>query len=107
VPYFKVGLAYYIWVIQNGSGGVATATSPSGNSLDGAGGTWGFVLNPGLALQLDVIERNAARTMDAELGINHTYLFVELHYADISNFHSSHAMVLSDTTFNAGMAFEF
>lgn len=107
VPYLKAGIGYYIWVIQNGSGGVATATDPGGHKLDGAGGTWGFVLSPGLALQLDVIERGAARTMDAELGINHTYVFVELHYADISNFHSSHAMVLSDTTFNAGMAFEF
>jgi hypothetical protein len=107
VPYFKFGLAYYIWVIQNGSGGVATAMDPNGNKLDGAGGTWGFTLQPGLAFQLDIIDQSAARTMDAELGINHTYVFVELHYADISNFHSSHAMVLSDTTFNAGIAFEF
>jgi hypothetical protein len=108
VPYFKVGLGYYIWVIQNGSGGVTTVT-PQGstNRLNGAGGTWGYVLNPGLALQLDVIDQSAARSMDAELGINHTYLFVELMYADISNFHSAHAFVLSDTTFNAGIAFEF
>jgi hypothetical protein len=105
VPYFKVGLGYYIWVIQNGSGGVSTA-GPS-NNLNGAGGTWGYVLNPGLALQLDILEAGAARSMDAEIGINHTYLFVELMYADISNFHSAHAFVLSDTTFNAGVAFEF
>src|SRR5581483_5125848 len=57
VPYVKVGLGYYIWVIQNGSGGVATTTSTSGSKLDGAGGTWGYVLNPGLALQLDIIEQ--------------------------------------------------
>lgn len=107
VPYFKIGLAYYMWFIQNGSGGIATYTNPAGGKEDGMGGTFGFVLNPGLAFQLDIIDKAAARTMDTELGINHTYLFCELQYADISGFGTGGKLVLSDLTLNAGIAFEF
>ncbi len=104
VPYFKIGLAYYIWIIENG-GGVLSIAQKDGQS--GYGGTFGFVLHPGLALQLDFIERGVAKTLDAELGINHTYLFVELNYANINGFGASNKMNLSDTMLNAGFAFEF
>jgi hypothetical protein len=107
VPYFKIGLAYYIWWITTGSGGVSTFTDINGKKQDGAGGTFGWVLNPGISFLLDVIDPPAAKTMDAEIGINHTYLFIELNYADISGFGAANKMVLSDTTFNAGIAFEF
>lgn len=107
VPYFKVGLAYYIWAIQNGSGGIATFNEPDGTVSSGAGGTWGFVLHPGLSFLLDVIDRNAAHVMDSELGINHTHIFIEMNYANISNFGRDNTMVLSDLSFNAGLAFEF
>jgi len=106
VPYFKIGLAYYAWFIQNGSGGIATATI-DGKKRDGYGGSFGWVLNPGIAFMLDVIDPRTARTMDAELGINHTYLFCELHYADVDGFRASDRMNLSDLTLNAGIAFEF
>jgi len=104
VPYFKIGLAYYIWIIENG-GGVLSIAQKDGQS--GYGGTFGFVLHPGLALQLDFIERGVAKTLDAELGINHTYLFVELNYANVNGFGASNKMNLSDTMLNAGFAFEF
>jgi hypothetical protein len=102
VPYFKIGLAYYIWWITNGSG----STSQFGNQ-GGYGGTFGFVLHPGLSFLLDVIDPTAARTMDAELGINHTYLFIEMNYANITGFGASNKLDLSDLTYNAGIAFEF
>lgn len=119
VPYFKIGIAYYFWAIQNGSGGIATVSvdgagnptmdpsAPGFHKIDGAGGTWGWVMNPGISLLLDVLDPEAARVMDTEIGINHTYLFVELHYADISGFGAPNKLVLSDTTLNAGLAFEF
>ncbi len=110
VPYMKLGLAYYIWIIENGGGAGSFSTwiSPDGKSKDrGYGGTFGWVLNPGLAFQLDVLDPTAARVMDAELGINHAYLFAELHYADISGFGAANKMVLSDTTWNVGLSFEF
>ena len=109
VPYFKIGIAYYIWWIDNGGGFGSTAHVDlgAGKTIDGYGGTFGWVLNPGLALLLDVFDPSAARTIDSELGINHTYLFAELHYADISGFGASDKLVLSDLTWNAGLAFEF
>jgi hypothetical protein len=110
VPYFKAGLAYYVWWIENGGGflSIAKFTDPTtGNTDSGYGGTWGYVLNPGGAFLLDIIDPTAARVLDSELGINHTYLFCELHYADISGFGASNKMNLSDLTLNAGISFEF
>lgn len=112
VPYLKLGLAYYIWWINDGSGGIASVrdadpNTPGNQTVDGYGGTFGWVLQPGLAFLLDVIDPGAARVIDAELGINHTYLFCEMHYADISNFGVGSRMNLSDLTFSAGIAFEF
>jgi hypothetical protein len=110
VPYVKIGLAYYIWIIENGGGAasIASWTSPDKKTTqDGYGGTFGFVINPGLAFQLDVIDPSAARAMDAEIGINHTYLFGELHYANIDGFGASDKLVLSDLSWNVGLAFEF
>jgi len=110
VPYVKVGLAYYIWWIENGGGflSIAQFTPPGSSSSQGGwGGTLGWVMNPGGAFLLDVLDPTAAKVIDAELGINHTYLFCEFHYADISGFGASNKLNLSDTTLNAGIAFEF
>jgi hypothetical protein len=107
VPYFKFGIAYYIWAIQNGSGGIATYTDAAGNTSDGQGGTWGITLHPGLSLALDSIDPSAGRVMDAELGINHVHVFVEMNYANISNFGRDRTLVLSDLSYALGIAFEF
>jgi hypothetical protein len=110
VPYVKLGLAYYIWIIENGggAGSVSSWTFPDGAHADaGYGGTWGWVFNPGLAFQLDIIDPGAARAMDAELGINHSYVFAELHWANVDGFGAANKLVLSDLTWNVGLAFEF
>jgi hypothetical protein len=108
VPYFKIGLAYDVWWIENGGGTLSTTNiSTPQKTYSSWGGTFGWVLNPGLAFLLDIIDPSAARTIDAELGINHTYLFCELNYADISGFGAPNQMVLSDVALNAGIAFEF
>lgn len=110
VPYFKIGLAYYVWWIENGGGFLSISQyTPAGStsSQGGWGGTLGWVMNPGGAFLLDVLDPTAAKVIDAELGINHTYLFCEFHYADISGFGAANKLNLSDTTLNAGLAFEF
>ena len=106
VPYLKIGLAYYVWWIENGSGSTSSVLT-NGKKEDAYGGTFGWVVNPGLSFLLDIIDPSAARTIDAELGINHSYVFVELHYADVSGFGAKDKLTLSDTTFNCGLAFEF
>ena len=110
VPYVKVGLAYYVWWIENGGGflSIANYRNAAGKVTDtGWGGTLGWVLNPGGMFLLDVLDPTAAHTLDSELGINHTYLFCELHYADITGFGASNKMNLSDVTLNAGLGFQF
>jgi hypothetical protein len=110
VPYFKIGLAYYIWWIENGGGflSISEFTDPAtGKKSSGYGGTFGWVLKPGISLLLDVLDPPAARTIDAELGINHTYVFAELNYLNIDGFGSSDKLTLSDLTWNVGLAFEF
>ena len=110
VPYVKVGLAYYIWWIENGGGflSIAQYTPPGATpSQGGWGGTFGWVAEPGGAFLLDVLDPSAAKIIDAELGINHTYLFCEFHYADVNGFGAAGKMNLSDTTLNAGISFEF
>jgi hypothetical protein len=115
VPYVRGGLAYYIWWINDGSGilsgaqfprPTATMPHPSGQST-GYGGSFGIVLNPGIALQLDWLDRTAAITMDHELGINHIYIFAELSYAWVNGFNASNKLDLSDTMVNSGIGFEF
>jgi hypothetical protein len=101
VPYVKIGLAYYIWFMGDGNNAIAKSPEKA------HGGTFGWVAHPGLALQLDFIERGVAKTLDTELGINHTYLFCELNYADIRGFGAQNKLNLSDLMLNAGLAFEF
>jgi hypothetical protein len=112
VPYVKAGLAYYVWWINDGGGIVSTATYPRPPATTpakstGYGGTFGFVLHPGIALQLDFLERAVAKTLDTETGINHTYLFCELNYANITGFGARNKLDLSDTMVNSGIGFEF
>jgi hypothetical protein len=114
VPYVKAGLAYYVWWVNDGGGILSTASYPRPtatmnpkNPSSGYGGTFGFVVHPGIAIQLDFLERAVAKTLDTELGINHTYLFCELNYANITDFGARNKLDLSDTMVNSGLGFEF
>ena len=101
-PYARFSLDRYNWWVNKGSGDTANASGKSGY-----GATNGYSLSGGVAFLLDAIDPTLAREMDRDTGINHTYLFCELHYANINGFGSKTIMNLSDTTLNAGIAFEF
>jgi hypothetical protein len=109
VPYAKLGIAYFLWWMQAGSGNLSTALvpNPDGSQNKAIGGTFGLVALPGLALQLDILDRAAARELDSSLGINHTYVFFEMNYSWVTGFGSSSKLNLSDLGWNAGLAFEF
>ena len=109
VPYLKGGLGYYFWFVQKGDSGLAASLVTQDNPSEhkAIGGTLGLVAHPGLALMLDIFDPGAARTLDTELGINHTYLFFELNYAWITGLGFKDKMVFSDLTWNTGIAFEF
>lgn len=103
VPYAKAGLGYTFWSITDGDGRVARTD----DGERGRGGTFGWQAAAGLAFLLDFIDPGAARELDGEIGVNHTYLFVEGGRFDISGLGQSNALRLDDTTWFAGLAFEF
>lgn len=97
VPYAKFGMNYMLWWMRRSSGGVSSI-----NGDDGRGGNLGWQLNLGLALRLDGADPGAAHALDADFGVNHTYLF-----AEFMRIKSSKYPRLGDTTFAAGLALEF
>ncbi len=106
VPYLKFGFNWYFWWVLGG-GDVATV-----NDERGRGGTLGWQVTPGLAFQLDPLDRSAARTFDNEVGVNHSYIFVEILWAFVDRFGNEDYMNLSTNTFAnatvlAGLALEF
>jgi hypothetical protein len=117
VPYGKIGIDYYIWWITEGDGSVANCPDDCPIAGDGRdpqdikarGGSMGWQASPGIALLLDVLEPDAARLLDTEIGINHSYAFFELLLADVDNFGSQDnpTLHLGDRTWTAGLAFEF
>jgi hypothetical protein len=101
VPYVKFGLNYTAWWIDV-DGGTASVDGD-----DAAGASIGWQFNAGAALLLDVLEPSAAKTLDVELGINHTYIFFEFVHVQADGFGSATSLSVGDTSWNAGIAFEF
>jgi hypothetical protein len=103
VPYAKAGIAYSFWWMRDGSKKVAV----NEQGERGRGGVVGWQLNPGIALRLDFIERNAAKKLDQATGINHTYVFGEFQLSRLRNFGIGNSIDLGDKTFFGGLAIEF
>lgn len=103
VPYGKLGFDYVYWTVNNGNGEVPN--DPTGGS--GQGGTLGWHATVGLSLVLDIFDQSAANQFDEEMGINHTNLFFEFTHLDASGLGSSNRLHVGDTTWNAGIMFEF
>ena len=101
VPYFKGGLNWYVWWVLGGG------------DTEGSGGTPGWQISPGLAIQLDGFDKMSSRTFDNELGVNHSYLFFEYNYAVVEGLFGNDNMYLSPDnlgkhgTFLIGVALEF
>lgn len=102
VPYAKIGLTYTFWWIRKGNGDVASYEGD-----EAKGGTFGWQLNLGLALRLDIFEPDAAKSLDINAGINHSYLFFEFFHHGADGFGSATALDVGDTTWLAGLAIEF
>lgn len=104
VPYGKVGLNYTFWWVRNGDGDVAKAGVGVGR---GRGGTRGWQVAAGLSLLLDVLDPDAARELDGEIGVNHTYLFIEYGRFAASGLGRENVLHVDDSTWLAGLMFEF
>lgn len=102
VPYAKAGLNYTIWSVYDGNDDVATA--PGGR---GRGGTLGWQAAVGMSLVLDFIDPGAARALDGETGVNHTHAFFELAKFEVSGLGQKDRLHVGDSTWLAGLMFEF
>jgi hypothetical protein len=106
VPYVRASLLHYQWWVTNGTGGTASVVGGS----SGSGGTNGFGVGAGLAFLLDFLDPSLAREMDRDVGINHTYLFVEASKDKVKDFGSSRSWDLSNdstVTWSGGILFVF
>ena len=106
VPYVKLGLNYTLWWMLL-DGDVRQYTKADKTVVSAKGGTFGWQLNAGLAVRLDILDPGASRALDAEIGINHTYLFFELTHLAADGLGSSTALGLGNTSYSGGLAFEF
>lgn len=100
VPYGKLGLVYDLWYSDGGNGETSETTDGTAS-----GGKFGWQGAIGLGFVLDSLDRDMARSLAAESGIQHLYLFAEYLHASVSGFEDA-AIHLGDTTWMAGVAFE-
>jgi hypothetical protein len=73
----------------------------TGEQSDADGNSGGIAWGVQGALDLDVFDLRAARVMDEEWGINHSFLFFEVYGSKTSG----DALPIGDTTWTAGLGF--
>jgi hypothetical protein len=97
-PYGRFSFERYNWWVTDGKGDWAKE-----------GGTNGWSATGGLALLLDFIEPGAARTLDRETGVNHTYVFFDVTKSKVDDFGSKSSWDLSDEdlSLSFGLLFVF
>ena len=102
IPYVKFGINYHLWWISKGNGDTATF-----GGEEASGGTFGWQVNAGVSLLLDVFQPSSAKTLDTDTGINHTYLFFEFVHVQADGFGSDNVLHVGDTAWQGGLAFAF
>ncbi len=115
VPYLKFGLAYSVWWVSVGDNTAERTLELSPGARPGdpdlgqaaVGGSLGTHLAVGLMLRLDAFEPLAQRSWDLQMGVNHSYLFVEYLTANPGTLGSRPQMRLGVETWTAGVAVEF
>jgi hypothetical protein len=98
VPYGRVSFERYNWWVTNGSG-----------STTKSGATNGWAAGGGLAIHLNTLDPMLGRELDADTGINATYLFAEVMKTSIDDFGSKTSWNLSQdgVAFTFGLLFVF
>jgi hypothetical protein len=115
VPYVKLGVSYSVWWVTVGDSTaertleLSPGARPGDADLNEAavGGSLGTHLAAGLMLRLDAFEPLAQRSWDLQMGVNHSYLFVEYLRSDPGTLGSRPQMRLGVNTWSVGVALEF
>jgi hypothetical protein len=111
VPYARGGLAYYVWWSNAPNGDLAKVCNdggmePSCGQNTAAGASLGVQGSIGLAIRAERIDQAAANSMH-DGGIEHAGFYAELDMAKVDGFGSSKKLAVGDTTWFAGVDFEF
>lgn len=99
VPYVKGQFVTMPWWVVNG-GKLEYA-----DGLPGEGVAFGFAGTVGLSLMLDILDQRLARDFDSSMGVNHTYLFAEFNFQEMSR-SSTVPLILSSRHWLFGLAFD-
>jgi hypothetical protein len=104
VPYGKAAMGFALWSTGTDSG---TSTH---NNITGAGRSWGTLFALGAALQLDWLDRATALGFDEEIGVNHSYIFIEWDWNNLGTLTSidkPNQLHVGSNNWVAGLALEF
>jgi len=99
VPYVRLAYQHYAWWI----------TGPGGSTVK-SGSTNGYSYGGGLGLVLDLLDPMLAREFDADVGVNHTMLIVDVAQTKVDDFgKKAGSFNLSDSqpTYSIGLLFVF
>jgi hypothetical protein len=100
VPYGKLGIGYAIWRASD-----AGETSNI-DGVSGKGRSYGLQGALGGMILLDRFDQQDARAADANIGLNHSYVFGEWYLSKLDGFGSDHLNV-GTNAWVVGLAFEF
>lgn len=111
VPYVRGGLSYYMWWMKAPNGDLSKVCKDGGTMAgceeDKAyGGTLGVQGSLGLAIRAERIDSDAARSM-RNSGIEHAGFYGEVFWGRVDGFGSETKLWVGDTTWFAGVNFEF
>lgn len=108
IPYLRGGLAYYVWWITVPNGNFARVCDGSGEMCGdkALGASLGLQGALGLSIRAERIDASAARSMKNS-GIQHAGVYAELSVAKVDGFGSDKKLSVGDTTWFAGVDFEF
>ncbi|HVH41520.1 MAG TPA: MXAN_2562 family outer membrane beta-barrel protein [Labilithrix sp.] len=104
-PFAKMGLGAGFWNVSNANG-TSRVSLDGGLYISGSGVTWGTYLAGGVAFPLDALDEGASRSIDAAVGINNTYLYVEYYWLNLNGLAQDTALHVGTSTWAAGLAFE-
>lgn len=83
--YGRVAIERYNWLVTDGSGSISEKGATNGWSYAG-----------GVGILLDFIDPLLSRELDADSGVNHTWLYFEVEKSQVDDFGSSRSWILSD-----------
>jgi hypothetical protein len=105
VPYARAGAAYYLWWMIDPNGNFSQVCSMSGCGNKAYGASIGLQGSLGIAVRAERVDASAAQSM-RDSGIYHAGFYAEVSTAQVG-FGSAKKLAVGDTTWFAGIDFEF